>query len=319
MTREFDTDIEQAAVQWHVQVLAGSADWDAFARWLDEAPDHQPAYDRIAMIDAEVEAHVREFGMPELTGDSDMGAHDIEPVGRTRRWWIGGAVAASLTAAILGLPHVLAPVDQPALYATADSQRTIGLPGGGKVTLDAHSQLTMSSGGKIRMDKGAAYFDVRHENGRALEIQSGAFSVRDIGTRFTVTRGKSQLFVAVEQGIVDVAWRDQDATRLNAGQAFQGEERTGDAVVSETDPASVASWRQGRLVYDNAPLPLVAADLSRYTGTPVEVDPAIAHLKLSGILLIRNGSDLVDQISTILPIEARRDDRHIRLVGRSGR
>ena len=90
MTREFDTDIEQAAVQWHVQVLAGSADWDAFARWLDEAPDHQPAYDRIAMIDAEVEAHVREFGMPELTGDSDMGAHDIEPVGRTRRWceWI---------------------------------------------------------------------------------------------------------------------------------------------------------------------------------------------------------------------------------------
>jgi transmembrane sensor len=47
---------------------------------------------------------------------------------------------------------------------------------------------------------------------------------------------------------------------------------------------------------------------------PIIVDPTVAGLKLSGILLIEDGSHLVDQIQAILPVEARREGDHIRLV-----
>nr|WP_278254174.1 FecR domain-containing protein [Sphingobium sp. BYY-5] len=210
--------------------------------------------------------------------------------------------------------------NDPIVHATTEQPQVIALAGnGGTVMLDRNSQLAMGDDGRVRMDRGAAYFDVRHDEARPLEIRSGEFVVRDIGTRFTVTRAPGRLFVAVEEGIVDIGWRDSAPTRLTAGQAFQGEEKSGSAEIRAIDPGTVGSWRDDRLVYDNAPLDMVAVDLSRYMGTRVEVDPSIAKLKLSGILLIRNGSDLADQISAILPVEVRRGDGRVRLVGRGQR
>jgi transmembrane sensor len=72
-------------------------------------------------------------------------------------------------------------------------------------------------------------------------------------------------------------------------------------------------------VYDQASLSAVASDLARYMDVPVEVDPSVANLKLSGVFSITNGSDLVDQITAILPVEAQRSGGRIRLVARTAR
>lgn len=316
MNREQHSDIERDAGDWHARVSGGSeVDWDAFAQWLDAAPGHQPAYDRIALLDSEVTDWAKENGMPEAE-DQPMPS----PFTATRRWWLGGAVAASLMALVIGVPRLAGPPnDGLVTYATARDQRTINIAGSGKVRLDERSQLALAADGQVRMDHGAAYFDLRHNENRPIQIQSGTFTVRDIGTRFTVTRNQGQLFLAVEQGLVDVSWQDSSPIHLTAGQSFQGDEKTGAGEVSKIAPDTVGSWRDGQLVYDNAPLTQVAADLSRYMNKTVEVEPAIAHLRLSGILLIRNGPDLVDQISAILPVEARRSGDRIRLVGRSRR
>ncbi|MGC4252362.1 MAG: FecR domain-containing protein [Sphingobium sp.] len=315
MTREQEGDIERDAADWHAQVSGGKVDWDAFARWLDEAPTHQPAYDRLALLDAEVSDWIRDHGMPEV-------AEEPIAVPRTmsRRWWIGGAVAASLLALVIGVPRFAGPShDAPLVYATADDQRTIELSGSGKIRLDQRSQLALVANGQVRFDHGAAYFDLDHDDNRPIQIQSGEFTVRDIGTRFTVTRDRGRLFVAVEQGLVDISWQDSSPVHLAAGQTFQGDERTGSGDVGKVEVDAVWSSRNGQLVYDETPLTQVAADLSRYTNKPVEVEPAIAHLKLSGVLIIRNGPDLVDQITAILPVEARRSDDRIRLVSRARR
>lgn len=315
MTRESDTETERDAADWHAQVLAGTADWAAFACWLDAEPQNQPAYDRLAMLDAEVADWTNAHGMPEADAASDK-----QPPGMTRRWWLGGALAASLTGLVIGLPQLLSTQSGlPTIYATGQEQKTIALAGNGNVRLDRNSQIAKGPDGALRMDRGAAYFDVHHDDARPLEIRAGEFVVTDIGTRFTVTRASGRLFVAVEQGLVDISWRDGRPVRLTAGQTYQGDEGDGSAELGSIEPTSVGSWRDGRLVYDNTPLPTVAADLARYMDGPVEVDPAIANLRLSGILLIRNGTDLVDQISAILPIQAERRDGHVRLVGRPRR
>ncbi|MFT3967550.1 MAG: FecR domain-containing protein [Sphingobium sp.] len=312
MTRHEENEIDRDAADWHARILGGDVDWNAFAHWLDAAPAHQPAYDRIALLDAEVSAWVNEHGM--------LPAQEVEErpdTGMSRRWWLGGAIAASLCALVIGAPRLVRPdAKTPVVYATADEQKMLELGGSGTVRLDQSSQLALLEDGQVRMDRGAAYFDLRHDENKPLEIRSGDFTVRDIGTRFTVTRNQGRLFVAVEEGLVDVSWQNASPVRLTAGHIFDGDERTGSGEVGKVEPAAVGSWRDGQLVYNGAPLSLVAADLSRYTGKPVEVEPAIAHLKLSGTLLIRSGFDLVDQVTAILPVEASSSDGHIRLVGR---
>lgn len=330
VTRHQQSDIDQAAADWHTLVLGGEIDWDAFAAWLDAAPDHQPAYDRIASLDAEVANFARAHGMPSDEDDTQefrvtAGNDDEGPGRRTPyRWWLGGVVAASVCALVFVLPGLSGSPDvKPVLYATADGQRTVELAGSGTVRLDARSQIAIAADGHVKMEHGAAWFELRHNEDRPVEIRSGSFIVRDIGTRFTVSRSAGRLHVAVADGIVDVGFdgsgNNGSPVRLRAGQTLEGDERTGTMEVGTIAPEAVGSWREGRLVYDNAPLTRVADDLSRYLGKPVEVSPAIASLRLSGILLIRNGPDLVDQICAILPVEAVRSDGHIRLVPRARR
>lgn len=326
MTRHHQSDIDKAAADWHALVLGGEVDWDAFADWLDAAPAHQPAYDRIASLDAEVAAFAREHGMSSDSGETAFAAGNDDDEVRGRppyRWWLAGAVAASVFALAFVVPGLTGPSDvKSVLYATADGQKTVELAGSGTVRLDVRSRVAVAADGHVKMEQGAAWFDLRHNENRPVEIRSGSFIVRDIGTRFTVSRSAGRLYVAVADGIVDVGLDGGNGgspVRLRAGQTLDGDERTGTMKVGTIAPEAVGSWREGRLVYDNTPLTRVADDLSRYLGKPVEVSPAIASLRLSGILLIRNGPDLVDQICAILPVEAVRSGGRIRLVPRARR
>lgn len=311
---------EQAA-QWHAQIQNGEADWDAFALWLEADAGHQRAYEQIAMIDDEVTRWAMRHDRPAVT----LVEPTPMPLSSLRRspgrWAAGGAIAASLVAAITLYP-ILNPAVQPSVhYAALDGQRLVTLRDGSSARLDRGTQIAVADGGKgtISVQAGAAYFDVRHNPDRTFIVEAGDYVIRDIGTRFAVTRRGDQMSVAVAEGVVDVAWRGSPATLLKAGQKLDGPGNGQAAEVRDIDPGAVASWKDGRLIYDNTPLSLVVADISRYTSSPISVDPAAADLKLSGILLIEDGSHLVDQIKALLPVDSRREGDHIRLVRLSGR
>lgn len=317
MTDRDDEGPHQDAVDWHAQVLGGAVDWDAFAQWLDADDAHQAAYDAVALIDDEVTRWASEQAI--------LPANDDAPVlraGNSRRWWLAGTAIAAAAVAAISLPVFLRTGPAPTVYYTAGlDQKTVQIRDGSSARLDRGTKLAVEDGGRgaIRIESGAAYFEVRHDPSRAFTVQSGDFIIRDIGTRFSVTRRGRQVSVAVAEGLVDISWQGGPATELKAGRMFEASGDGPDAAIQPIAPEAVASWREGRLVYDNAPLAVVAADISRYTSTPVTVDPAVAGLKLSGILLIEDGSHLVDQIEAILPVEAHREGGHIRLGSRASR
>lgn len=302
----------EEAAQWHARIQSNEADWDAFAQWLDADATHQRAYEQIAMIDDEV----TRWAMRHAGPAGEPAGQVVHQRTVQRRWIVAGAIAASLVAAI-SVPQFLKPSPAPAvLYVARDSQRSVTLPDGSSARLDRGTRLAIADGGRgqISIEAGAAYFDVRHDPARTFIVQAGDFAIRDIGTRFAVTRRSDQMSVAVEEGMVDVSWRGGAATMLKAGQKLEASGEGRNAEIRSVDPSAVASWRDGRLIYDNAPLSLVAADISRHAPAPIVVDPAVADLKLSGILLIEDGSKLVDQIEALLPIDSRREGDHIRLV-----
>jgi transmembrane sensor len=164
------------------------------------------------------------------------------------------------------------------------------------------------------MAAGGAYFDIRHDPDRTMVIRAGDYEVRDIGTRFDIVRTPDHLSVAVAQGQVRVAPQEGQGLVLIAGKRVDIAAAGGEAVVRPATADSVASWRGGRLVYDNSPLALVAVDLARYSGRSVTVDPSVADLRMSGVLSIGDGSKLIDQVEALLPVRADIEGSRIRLV-----
>ncbi|MGX9936499.1 hypothetical protein ACVFVO_14010 [Advenella kashmirensis] len=93
-------------------------------------------------------------------------------------------------------------------------------------------------------------------------------TVKVTGTRFNVRQDNYQFAVAVESGSVEVSngkSKYRDIRRLGAGQALglMKDMSTG-SVVTDINVATVATWRQGKLVFDGTHLESIIVELNRY-------------------------------------------------------
>lgn len=308
--------IRGQAAEWHARIESAEMDWEAFAAWLDVDPRHRDAYDQVALLDAEIGANRTAIAAALPANDADL-----SPIGSSRsnrlRWWTGGGVAIAASLAVLVMPPFPFFTRQsPIIYRTGPAEtRTIALNDGSRIVVDRDSQLALNDrGSEIELTSGSAYFDIRHDPARTMVIRAGDYEVRDIGTRFDLARTSDHLAVAVAEGQVLVTPKDGQGMVLLAGKRIDIVGDQGDAVVRSIAKDGVGSWREGRLVYDNSPLALVALDLARYSGRAVSVDPSVADLRMSGVLRIGDGSKLVDQVEALLPIRAVIQGSHIRLV-----
>lgn len=313
------TAIRERAAEWHARIESDDMDWDAFAAWIDADPAHRAAYDAVALLDAEIVAGRDAIRAALPANDIAAPTETAAPAARKARWWAGGGLAIAAALAVLLVPQPRSSSAQsPIVYRTGPTEvRTIGLKDGSRVVVDRNSELALRDGDapEIEMKAGSAYFDIRHDPARTMVIRAGDYEVRDIGTRFDVVRTPDHLAVAVAEGQVTVGSPDREGLVLAHGQRIDIAGPGREATIRRQDIANVASWRTGRLVYDDAPLALVAVDLSRYAGRAVSADPAVAGLRVSGVLIIGDGSRLVGQIEALLPVKAMVEDHRIRLVG----
>jgi transmembrane sensor len=133
---------------------------------------------------------------------------------------------------------------------------------------------------------GIAYFSVVHDSAHPFTVRAGSISIQDIGTAFTVENDDSAgTRVAVDSGSVAIGAADQNHVRgavLNARDRAsvdaEGVVSVERAAVSDDDLA----WTQGRLIFRDAPLVLVGAELYRWYGVRLRVaDSTLANLHLT--------------------------------------
>jgi transmembrane sensor len=314
---EIDERLLDEAIAWHHALEGDDADWDGYARWLDADPRHREAYDEIALLDRQVDDHageLRRLIQPPPALIEGPRTH------WTRRPWFYGSVAAALAVAV-GLP-VLRPAPGDTVYMTGAGQtRHIAFANGASVQLAPSTRLIAMGGdpGRLELSKGEAYFDVTHDPSRTLSIQAGDYRVTDIGTKFAMNLASEAVTVAVAEGNVSVAANEGEPTRIGAGEqliARRSDHAARKMTVASTD---VGSWRHGRLVYNDAPIAVVAADLSRYSGKTVTVDPTLADRQFSGVLVVGDGSKLFDTLSGLMAISYDRQGDVVRLVAAPAR
>ncbi len=199
---------------------------------------------------------------------------------------LGGAGAWQAGRYLFGL---IAP--SPISYATRVGQTmSIGLPDGSLAVLDTNSELRAWAPGKTRrleLVRGRAFFKVAKDPVHPFVVRAGDHSVTALGTQFDVDLRPAIFKVVLSEGRVRVK-SDRpmagaaSAVDMNAG--YQLVARDGDWNLSRADTRGAEGWVSGRLVFDDAPLGVIAAELSRYSIQPIVVAPEVAGRRMSAVL-----------------------------------
>ena len=176
-------------------------------------------------------------------------------------------------------------------FATSvGERRQVVLKDGTKVLLGPTSRVVVARSDNddrrlVSLD-GIAYFSVVHDPAHPFTVKAGSISIQDVGTAFAVESDDSAgTRVAVDSGSVAIGAADQKhsvGAVLNARDRAvvdpQGVVAVERAVVTEDDLA----WIQGRLIFRDAPLVLVGAELYRWYGVRLRVaDSSLANLHLT--------------------------------------
>lgn len=303
------------ALAWHRALAGDDADWDSFTLWLEADPRHRQAFDEIALTDRLIDE--RSDDLRRLV-EATTGAG--EPPRRFRhRGLLAGAIAAGLALAV-GVPALWPTSPADTVYATADHSRSLALAGGTSIDLAPESRLIVKGGDPSRLElaRGEAFFSVVHDPDRTLSIRAGNFAVTDIGTKFGINLTSDALTIGVAEGHVAVAGDSGEAARLSAGQELIAQEHGLWVRRTTIAPKDVGSWRSGQLIYNDAPLSIVAADITRYFGKTVVVDPAIRNRRFSGVLAIGDGSGLLDNLASLMALSYRTEGDHVRVSTAGG-
>lgn len=268
--------LQRQAEAWWVRLHSGRAtraDADAFREWVTHSTAHAQAWREVMrtwsaldpLLAEEAARQASRAGTLSLRGLS--AALSLHSPGR--RAFLGGAVAASVTAGVMALdpPLGLWPSvgDLTADYRTATGeQRQVALARGISVRMNTQTLinrigadasprgLVLVAGEAEIAANGASDFLVETGGGR-LVARTARFNIRHTGPQVCVTCLDGRLTVSV----------NGEQRALEAGRQVTFD-RAGLQEVVRADEASVSTWRTGVLSFDRMPLAEVIDEINRY-------------------------------------------------------
>jgi len=270
--------------------------------WLGADPRHLQAYERSEAL---------------MLALGDVEALKAKPA---RTWTrpalgIGVALAASLVVAVaLGLPS--------ATIDAGSSLRTVALKDGSVATLAPGARLRPASRWSDRryvLERGEAFFEVRHAESRRFQVAAGDVLIEVLGTRFDARRTQSgQIRVAVEKGLVAVYDTPPNAPRKLAAKLGAGDyllRAVGQNQIGKTPEGEpIGAWRTGRLAYSDAPLGDVVADLNGYERTRLRISPQASALRVTTSFGIHQSETFIANLPGILPVTIKTDADGVRVI-----
>ncbi|QHC96728.1 FecR family protein [Pseudomonas sp. M20] len=304
------TTVRDDAARWFVRLQEPAIDADEqqrFDAWLNQHPQHRDEFQLLQGL----------WSAADLLPTPRLKALvETPPTRRERRPMLRYAVAASVLAVALGL-GLFSGLNHPggyrAEFATALGERKhVALPDGSVIDLNSRSRLQVryeKDRRLIELSEGEAMFSVAHDAARPFVVEAGSGKVTVTGTRFDVRRDVTQTRVAVEQGTVKVQGRDAADNQfisLTAGLGTHVDAQGKVAAAYAVNPTELTAWRSGKLVFNNASLSEVAAEVSRYRDKPLTVaNPAVASLRLTSVFKSDNTDALLKALPSILPVAVR--------------
>ena len=287
-------DPDETALAWLTRMRGTptAADRTAFEQWLAASPSHRAAWRRAESLwSATGDAGFRVAGEEDAQLSAYLKAMDRSKRRKSVRR--GGTALGVLLALFCGAvwlekPNLLQDVFADHVTARGE-RRLVMLPDSSTVLMNADTAVDVdfSSGHRmVKLLRGTAYFAVR-KTGVPFTVTAGEGQVHVLGTEFEVSRAASQAVVTLAEGRVEVGAGEQTAALAPGQQVHFAANRIG--AVSNVDIDEALAWREGRIVFYDAKLSDVVAEIARYRpGRIVIASDALANRVISGSLPLDN-------------------------------
>ncbi len=293
--------IRARAAEWILRERT-SEDWSDEDRarldaWLAQSPAHTIAYWRLD------ETWERTNRLAALKGPL---SEALEAPARRLPLLMKFAAAFALIAALGTSAAYLALKPATKTYATAlGGHEVVKFADGTSIELNTNTvvrtRMTTESR-TVWLDKGEAYFQVRHDAAHPFTVMIGGRRITDLGTKFAVRRQSGALHVAVVQGSVRVdapnAYATTQTAMLKPGDVATATSRAL-SVVHESERAigQALGWRHGMLVFHQATLAEAAAEFNRYNARKIVIaDPVAAKFTIGATFPV-NGVDAFTRLA----------------------
>ena len=314
---EPETSVYEEAAAWVLRLgddVATPGASQEFEAWRDQSPLHAQA---LSEARAAWDLLGEQATSPELLTLRRDALDRARRVGRGR--WAGPAlsrralaagIAASIAtpAAVYGWFRLRSPAEE--MFETAHGeQRTIVLTDGSRMSMDARTQVKVAFSSRLRaiyLIAGRANFEVAKDPERPLRVRADGRTVTAIGTAFTVERAADAVVVTLVEGRVVVGRGDARPISMAAGQQLTLAD-TGAASLRESiDGEQALAWREGKLIFDDEPLPAAASRMNNYGSPEIVVEGPARGLKISGVFKAGETDAFVEAVESYFPVEAAR-------------
>lgn len=305
-------DPHDAAAHWFTREHGGlmtARERQVFEAWRDADPRHVQAYEEMRRVwdiaqatpDAVFEKILQRVPAP---------AGGVPHRRRALALGLGAACTAALAAAVVGPERWLqSPAFSQRYTSRRGERRDVELPDGSILTLNTDSVAHVrfyESERRILLEQGEVFFSVATEKQRPFVVDADLATVKVTGTRFNVRRDPEQFAMAVESGSVEVSsghWWHRDVRRLSAGQGAHVAPGAAALDVAPVNVAAVMAWRQGKAVFDAAPLEAIVAEMNRYRAQPILLrNPSLRRLRMAGVFSIDDPEAFLDILPTLAPV-----------------
>ncbi|TRX73699.1 FecR family protein [Pseudomonas mangiferae] len=292
--------LAEEALAWLVRLqdeAASAADRAAFAAWLETSADHRAAWQRAQRLWRRLDDLAPHLAPPP----------SAQPVRRTRRRRSLLAAAACLLLA-LGVGSMLRTGVLADYRSGVGEHRHLTLADGSRIELGSDSALSVDFSAdrrRIHLYRGEAYFEVSPDPARPFVVDAGPLRGRALGTAFAVRRDGDQASLTVTEHQVAV---EAGAAHDTLGRGQQV--RYDDAGLHPAEPVDLRralAWRRDRLVFVEAPLVDVLAELQRYRhGRILVTDPALARQPVTAVFRTDDPDAALRTIARVLPVRLTR-------------
>lgn len=280
-------ELQERAVEWivnrHVAETWSDDDQNRLDAWLNESPAHLLAYWRAKdnWNRTELLSALRSF-RPDGTGEQQRS---------WALWTRRAAVAATvIVVGAAATTYFSRPAEQRYTTALGD-HRTLALADGSQIEMNTDTALRIGTADMQRtvtLEKGEAFFQIKHDVRHPFVIKVANHRIVDIGTKFSVRTDRDRVQVALVEGLARIDNFGADGKRSSTLL------KPGDVAVATALSVSVSkksqpaltdqlAWRRGVLVFDNTTLADVAAEFNRYNRQKIVIaDEAAGRRTING-------------------------------------
>ena len=285
MTAPSAKEMNARAAYWLERCDGGWSDEEKaeFEAWLAQSPAHRAAFWRL------------KSAWSQASRLAALGTVAPEPAHR-RFFPLGVKIAAVLAVvAVMGTAvasYFAFSTSSEHIYATSVGGRErIAFDDGTKIELNTdtiiRTRMTTTER-TIWLEKGEAFFQVKHDSTHPFAVIVGDHRITDLGTKFLVRRDPGRLEVALIEGKARFGARDAEKKSPSA-LLLPGDVATATAgtmfVTHEPEKKldRELGWRHGVIVFKYTPLGDAASEFNRYNRQKLVIaDPQAAQLTIVG-------------------------------------